>query len=87
MFLENKLCIPLPLQRQWIRDFHQRSGHVGFDRLWSNVIVKKKEKRKSNWGTIMLGRMRVQHSILRNGYHMSVTLVKRACALTIGLAP
>ena len=37
MFLENKLCVPTPLQKQWVREIHAMSGHVGYDRFWTLV--------------------------------------------------
>ena len=34
MFLEHKMCIPIPLQKEWVRLQHEEMGHVGFPRMW-----------------------------------------------------
>ena len=33
----DKLCIPISLQRAWIREHHAFAGHVGADRLWYHM--------------------------------------------------
>ena len=33
MFLGPKLCVPSPLQKEWIREVHALLGHVGAERL------------------------------------------------------
>ena len=37
MFSGNKLCVPSALQKQWVREIHAMSGHVGYDRFWAMV--------------------------------------------------
>ena len=40
MFIRTKLCIPTPVQREWIRESHKLLGHVGFGRLWKMMANK-----------------------------------------------
>ena len=40
MFLNEKLCIPLPLQKRIIRDYHSFLGHPGFPRLWDAMDLR-----------------------------------------------
>ena len=34
MFFGPKLCVPTPLQKEWIRKQHSLLGHPGYERLW-----------------------------------------------------
>ena len=34
MFSFGKLCVPTPLQKEWVRLSHQQLCHLGFDRTW-----------------------------------------------------
>ena len=44
MFENGKLCIPTPIQSEWIREMHQNIGHVGNERLWQVI------ENKFQWG-------------------------------------
>ena len=34
MFEGHKLCVPTPIQKEWVRAMHEAQGHVGFLRMW-----------------------------------------------------
>ena len=38
LYLWDKLCVPLTLQKAWVRELHAYNGHVGADRLWSHMV-------------------------------------------------
>ena len=40
MFQNSKLCIPTPLQKEWVRLTHQFLGHVGVERMWKILEVR-----------------------------------------------
>jgi len=37
MYLNEKLCIPGPLQKLWLREQHSIAGHTGGERFWSFI--------------------------------------------------
>ena len=37
MYFDDRLCIPLSLQKAWIREHHAFLGHVGPERLWYHL--------------------------------------------------
>ena len=37
MFLDRKLCVPSPVQKEFIRIEHELNGHVGFLRFWKII--------------------------------------------------
>ena len=39
MYLDEKLCIPMTLQRAWIRENHEVSGHASGKRLWEHMLL------------------------------------------------
>ena len=66
MFTDNRLCIPMGLDRLWVRHAHAQLGHAVFKRLWDQLEL------QYAWGNAMR-----QRSML-SGWHVSVRCAKLA---------